>query len=80
MADLIKLYSEYGLDASARSTALARFVGSGRRVSPVRRFFAGLWHSSPLPRLPRRLAELVRRWRTPKNVATPPPVAEPPKH
>ena len=80
VADLIKLYSEYGLDASARSTALARFVGSGRRVSPVRRFFAGLGHSSPLPRLPRRLAELVRRWRTPKNVATPPPVAEPPKH
>jgi serine/threonine protein kinase len=59
VADLVRLYSEYGLDASARSTGLGRFVGSARKVSPVRHFIAKLWHSVPSLKLPRKLRDLV---------------------
>ena len=42
VADLVQLYADYGVDASARSAVLGRFVGSNRRISPIRRWF-GKW-------------------------------------
>jgi serine/threonine protein kinase len=66
VADLIRLYAEYGLDATARSTGLGRFVGGGRRVNPVRRFFAQFW-ARWRPKWSR-LIESLRRIRPTKNL------------
>jgi serine/threonine protein kinase len=38
VADLVKLYSDYGVDASARSAMLGRFVGTTRRKNPLVRW------------------------------------------
>jgi serine/threonine protein kinase len=38
VADLMQLYSDYGVDASARSAIVGRFVGSARRVNPILRW------------------------------------------
>jgi serine/threonine protein kinase len=40
VADLVQLYADYGVDASARSAVLGRFVGSTRRISPMRRWLS----------------------------------------
>jgi serine/threonine protein kinase len=39
VSDLVQLYSDYGVDAAARSAMRGRFVGSARRVHPVLRWF-----------------------------------------
>jgi serine/threonine protein kinase len=47
VADLVRLYSDYGVDASARSAVLGRFVGTTRLRHPMLR-----WLSRWLRRLP----------------------------
>ena len=47
VADLVRLYSDYGVDASARSAVLGRFVGTTRLRHPMLR-----WLSRLLRRLP----------------------------
>jgi hypothetical protein len=42
VADLVRLYSEYGVDASARSAILGRFVGT-RQPGPLRRVLGRLF-------------------------------------
>jgi serine/threonine protein kinase len=65
VADLVRLYSDYGVDASARSAVLGRFVGSARRVHPLWR-----WVSKMLGRSPGRL-RLPKRPKLPTS--KPPP-------
>jgi serine/threonine protein kinase len=61
VADLVQLYSDYGVDASARSAMLGRFVGTTRSRHPLVRWITRLFKRARLalrrlgmPRLPAR--------------------------
>src|SRR6185503_16438584 len=55
VADLVRLYSEYGVDAAARSAVLGRFIAVKRPRGPLARLWARLRgeHPSGVPRRPR---------------------------
>ncbi len=59
VADLVNLYGEYGVDASARSAMLGRFVGTQRR-GLVSRVFDHLLRRKPGPPKVRRSRQLTR--------------------
>jgi serine/threonine protein kinase len=50
VADLVRLYSDYGVDASARSAVLGRFVGTARRTHPMMRWLSRMLRRIPGPK------------------------------
>ena len=59
VADLVHLYSEYGVDASARSAMLGRFVGT-KQQGIFARLFSRIFRRRPKTRPPRPRRQLTR--------------------
>lgn len=67
VADLVRLYSDYGVDASARSAVLGRFVGTTRRVNPMMRWLSRLLKRTPFDLSFRRALKLPKDKDRPKS-------------
>jgi serine/threonine protein kinase len=67
VADLVKLYSDYGVDASARSAMLGRFVGTTRRKNPLVRWISRLFKRVHLQLRQLGMARLTPRISAPRD-------------